>query len=313
MTGRTVRVLAAAAAVLAAGTAAAATVVAPAAGAYRQARPVVVDDGAGLPGKTAQHARCILDRLGLPDVPVAEGSPSAPNAFPADLRQTIDQVLDTALPGCQPDPQQGRPTAPQLIKQVLAQNKGAQLIVTGPLSNVAAARPGADVAITSMGGAVRVPGNLCCGTPAGFDGSQEFNYWIDPAASRAVLHDGRAPVRLVALDAANGVPITAAFLDRLRADKTTAAAGLVLAVVDQPALAPLIAAGVLFWWDPLAAMTVVRPGVVGFESARLDVVTSGPSAGRTVLSTSGLKNTFGSTVDQAGFEAGFLDVLNGRP
>jgi purine nucleosidase len=344
MAARTIRVLAAVA--VAVGTAAAGTVAASGAGAAQQrARPVVVydsdmdfddaatlamlaeedqrgrielaavtvaDDGAGLPGKTAQHARCILDRLGLPDVPVAEGSPSAPNAFPADLRQTIDQVLDTALPGCQPDQQQ-RPTASQLMRQVLAQHQGAQLIVTGPLSNVAAAKPGADVTVTSMGGAVRVPGNLCCGTPAGFDGSQEFNYWVDPAASRAVLHDGRAPVRLVPLDAANGVPITAAFLDRLRADKTTPAAGLVLSLVDQPALAPLIAAGVLFWWDPLAAMTAVRPGVVGFESARLDVVTSGPSAGRTVASTSGLKNTFGSTADRAGFEAGFLDALNGRP
>jgi inosine-uridine nucleoside N-ribohydrolase len=163
-----------------------------------------------------------------------------------------------------------------------------------------------------MGGAVRVPGNLCCGTPAEFDGSQEFNYWIDPAASRAVLHDGRAPVRLVPLDAANSVPITAAFLDRLRGEQGTAAAGLVLALVDQPALAPLIAAGVLFWWDPLAAMTAVRPGVVGFEIGRLDVVTSGPSAGRTILSSSGPKDTFATTADRAGFEAGFLDALNGR-
>ncbi|MEN3360612.1 MAG: hypothetical protein V7637_4594, partial [Mycobacteriales bacterium] len=218
MTGRTVRALAA---VVAAGTAAAGMVAVPAAGADQRARPVViydsdmdfddaatlallaeedrrgridlaavtvVDDGAGLPGKTAQHARCILDRLGLHDVPVAEGSPSAANAFPAGLRQTIDQVLDTALPGCRPDQQRGRLTAPRLIREVLGKHHGAQLIVTGPLSNVASARPGPDVRVTSMGGAVRVPGNLCCGTPAEFDGSQEFNYWIDPAASRAVLH-----------------------------------------------------------------------------------------------------------------------------
>jgi purine nucleosidase len=120
-------------------------------------------------------------------------------------------------------------------------------------------------------------------------------------------------VRLVPLDAANSVPITAAFLDRLRGEQGTAAAGLVLALVDQPAVAPLIAAGVLFWWDPLAAMTAVRPGVVGFETGRLDVVTSGPSTGRTIRSSSGRKNTFATTADQAGFEAGFLDALNGRP
>jgi purine nucleosidase len=346
MTGRTARALTAAAVAVAVGTALAGAVGARAASAHRSARPVVVydsdmdfddaatlaflaeedrrgridlaavtvvDDGAGLPGKTAQHARCILDRLGRPDVPVAEGSPSAPNAFPADLRQTIDQVLDAALPGCQPDRHPTRQPAPALIRQVLGRHHGAQLIVTGPLSNVASARPGPDTVITSMGGAIRVPGNLCCGTPAGFDGSQEFNYWIDPAASRAVLNGGRAPVRLVPLDAANSVPITPAFVDRLAGDQHTPAAALVLGVVGQPGLAPLIAAGLLFWWDPLAAMTAVRPGVVGFETARLDVLTAGPSAGRTVLSATGPTNTFGNTANQAAFESTFLDALNGRP
>jgi purine nucleosidase len=59
-------------------------------------------------------------------------------------------------------------------------------------------RPGRRV--RGLGGAVRVPGNLCCGTPPEFDGSQEFNDWIDPPAARAVLGARASSVALVPLD-----------------------------------------------------------------------------------------------------------------
>ena len=272
----------------------------------------VVNNGAGLPGQALRHARCLLQLLGVDGVEVAAGSDTAPNAFPTELRLSIDRVLSSVLSGCTTTGGPTPLTAPQLIRRVLAAEPRAQVIVTGPLSNVAAALPAAAGRVTSMGGAVRVPGNLCCGTPPEFDGTQEFNYWIDPPASRAVLTASGAPLRLVPLDATNEVPITGAFVDRLRADHRTPAADIVLGILSHPELAPLVAAGALFWWDPLAAMTVIRPDVVDVEVGRLDVITAGPSAGRTLLSRTGRPTSFATAADPAAFESQFLATLNGR-
>jgi purine nucleosidase len=277
----------------------------------------VVNNGGGLPGRAIRHARCLVEALGLEDVQIADGSDAAPNAFPAELRQSVDRVVASVLPGCAASEAPSRLRAPDLIDRVLAGEPDARLIVTGPLSNVAAAAPAASRRVTAMGGAVRVPGNLCCGTPPDFDGSQEFNFWIDPAAGQAVLAKGAGRVRLVPLDATNDVPITPAFVDRLRADHRTPAADIVLGIASHPEIAPFIATGEVFWWDPVAAMSVIQRGVVDFETGRLGVVPDGPSAGRTVLFRTGLSRTgrparFGTAAATAVFEQRFIGALNGR-
>jgi inosine-uridine nucleoside N-ribohydrolase len=61
----------------------------------------------------------------------------------------------------------------------------------------------------------------------------------------------------------------------------------VLEIVSHPEVQPLIADELLYWWDPLAAMSAVHPGHVEFTAGRVDVVVDGPSAGRTVLSPAG--------------------------
>ncbi|TYB53015.1 nucleoside hydrolase [Nonomuraea sp. PA05] len=273
----------------------------------------VTNSGAGLPGRAVRHARCLAERLGLRGVRIADGSGTGPNSFPADLRQLFDRVLTAATPGCAGDETPSAVRAPDLIRKLLRDDPATQIIATGPLTNPAAALPHSASVLTSMGGAVHVPGNLCCGTPPEFDGTQEFNYWLDPAAARAVLTGSRGAVRMVSLDAANEVPITAAFLDRLAADHGTPAAGTVLEIVTHPEVLPLIEQNLLYWWDPLAAMSAVRPGHVRFTYGRVDVVLSGPSAGRTVLSPSGGLIRYGTAAGTAAFEQRFLDTLNGRP
>ena len=42
----------------------------------------VTNNGGGLPGKAYQHARCLLDSLGLHQIPVADATYSLPHAFP---------------------------------------------------------------------------------------------------------------------------------------------------------------------------------------------------------------------------------------
>jgi purine nucleosidase len=272
----------------------------------------VVNNGGGLPGRAIRNARCLVERLGLRGVPVADGSDTAPNAFPDEILRTVDRVVTSVTPGCTATETPSRVRAPQLIRRVLKQEPTAQIIVTGSLSNVAAALPEAAGRITSMGGAIGVPGNLCCGTPPRFDGTQEFNYWIDPAASRTVIRHNPRPVRLVPLNATNSVPITAQFIDRLRADHRTPAADIVFEAFTHPDIQPLIADGLLFWWDPLAAMSAVHPGLVQFTRGRVDVVPDGPASGRTFLSASGRLISYGVAADGAAFEERFLNTLNGR-
>lgn len=270
----------------------------------------VTGNGAGLPGRAIRHARCLAERLGLRDVRIADAVGEAPNSFPAELRQLFDRVLTAATPGCAGDETPSRLSAPELIRAVLREEPSAQIIATGPLSNVAAALPVSAARLTTMGGAVKVGGNLCCGTPPEFDGTQEFNYWLDPPAARRALTRSRGDVRMVSLDAANEVLITEEFLDRLRADHHTPAADTVLEIVTHPEVAPLIAERLLYWWDPLAAMSAIHPGHVGFTRGRIDVIVDGPSAGRTVLSPRGRLLSYGTSADTAAFENRFLETLN---
>ncbi|WP_053207601.1 nucleoside hydrolase [Jiangella muralis] len=268
----------------------------------------VTNNGNGLPGRAIRHARCLLQRLGLRDVQVADGSDTAPNAFPAELRQTFDRVFEDVLAGCTASEAPSRIRASELIRQIVARDPAAHVVATGPLSNITAARLGPN-RVTSMGGAVRVTGNLCCGTPPEFDGSQEFNYWIDPPASRAAL---RNLARLVPLDATNDVPITPQFVQHLGAERRTPAADIVYGLVSHPEVAPLIDLGIMSWWDPLTAMSIIHRGIVTFETGRLDVITTGPQAGRTVLSPTGWPVVFATAANAADFEQRFLTTLNGN-
>ncbi|TDC85687.1 nucleoside hydrolase [Actinomadura sp. 7K507] len=272
----------------------------------------VVNNGGGLPGRAIRNARCLVERLGLRGVPVADGSDTAPNRFPDEILQTVDTVVTSLTTGCTATETPSRVRAPKLIRRVLRREPSAQIIATGPLSNVAAALPEAAGRVTSMGGAIDVPGNLCCGTPPEFDGTQEFNYWIDPAASRTFIRRNPRPVRLVPLNATNDVPITQEFVDRLREDHRTPAADVVFEAFTHPAVQPLIADGLLFWWDPLAAMSAVHPEVLQVTRGRVDVVPDGPAAGRTFLSRTGRPITYGVAADGAAFEQRFLNILNGR-
>jgi purine nucleosidase len=77
---------------------------------------------------------------------------------------------------------------------------------------------------------------------------------------------------------------------------------------------PLIDLDIMFWWDALAAGSLVQgddDGLVGYRMRKVDVVLDGPSSGRTVDAVDGTPQLVGHTADGAGFEDGFLTILNG--
>lgn len=281
----------------------------------------ITNNGIGAAGRSLTHARTILEGCGLPDVPIADASHSGGNPAPPEAREMFERVLTGALGDG------GRPNvpapiaAPDLIARTLLGARGpVSILTTGPLSNVASAIRGRpDVArkiarLYAMGGAFGVPGNLFGSTTNGFDNTQEVNRWIDPDAAGEVFAGvPAARVHIVSLDATNHAPITAAFVARLGADATTYEARVVHAIITQPDLPPLIELGVMFWWDALAAVSLTRDaGVVQFRPQPVDVVRTGPSAGRTIITPQGTLQRPAVGADAAAFERLFLDGLNGR-
>lgn len=287
----------------------------------------VTNNGVGLPGLAIHNARCLLSRFGLGHVPVADGSPSAPQVAPPEARLVVELVLATVLLGCLESTQPAPVSAAQLlVDSIRSAPNDVVVIATGPLSNLSsalrldAAGPPSATTLSDhiahtyvMGGAVHVPGNICCTTTAGFDGSQELNMWIDPPAARETFASlPERSVSLVPLDATRHVPLNAPFAERLRSDQQTPEAKLVAAIANHPVVALGSALTPAYWWDPLAAMAATRPGVVSYESYRIAVTQDGPGTGRTAPSSDGRWMQVGTFADQARFEQTFIDTLNGR-
>jgi inosine-uridine nucleoside N-ribohydrolase len=284
----------------------------------------ITNDGGGLPGKAYQHARCLLDSLGLPDVPVADTTYGLPHQFPPALRFGIDFILDAAIPDCAAGHVPSSMSAGELLAATAADLNGRlTLIATGPMTNVAVAMqllearygPGATALINRaylQVGAVHVMGGLE-GVP-GFDDTQTFNAWGDPAATQAVF-DGlrQGSVFVVPHDATDYVPVRVAYLATLAAEARTPAAQYVATMMNHPLLIGAINAGLaVFWWDPLAALAATdEHDLVTYEWTRLEVIQDGPSSGRTIESPSGARLRVAFSADTARFERRLLDVLNG--
>ncbi|QRK06475.1 nucleoside hydrolase [Archangium violaceum] len=289
-------------------------------GTLRLAAVTVTNSGAGYPGKAVRNVRCVLEACGLKEVPVADATPITPNAFPARIRDNVDGILDNIFADCTASAESTQKSAPALLAEVaLAASEPVTVVATGPLSNLAAAlqaEPELKERIARtfiMGGAVSVPGNLCCGVSDAFDKTQEFNIFADPPAAAAVLRSLPAEsVSLVPLDATNKIPLTRAYAQRLSEQATTGPAKVVSAVANHPNILAGVDAGRLFWWDPLAAMAAFHPEVVTFEPQALEVVIDGASAGRTRVAEGGQRTRVGVGADAQRFEDLLLEVLNSR-
>jgi hypothetical protein len=119
-----------------------------------------------------------------------------------------------------------------------------------------------------------------------------------------VLESG-VPITLVPLDATNDVRVTRAFAERLHADASAGPANL----VDELLLRSPYAIGVDYFWDVLAAVTIVEPSVVTTEEARIALAIHGADAGRTTRAADGTRILLATAADSATFEAAFLEGL----
>lgn len=279
----------------------------------------VTSAGNGYSGSAIRHARCILQRVGLPNVPVADSTAKGAHAFPPEARLAVDLVLEDVLLGCLQRATHSTETAPQLLARMANAAPGRLVVIaTGPLTDVAAALPLLTQplgGITVMGGTIHAAGNLCCTTTLPYDNTQELNTWADPAAALAVFSALGPVLSLVPLDATAYVPITEGYVGNLnlKTNMTTPEAKLVAAIVDNPIVQAGILDGMAFWWDPLAAVTATQPaGVVSWQNAKVSVVQTGSASGRIELTPGGAPLRYATAANQALFQQDFVEVLNER-
>lgn len=274
----------------------------------------VTNNGSGTPGRALTHTRGILDRCGL-RIPVADGSDTGVHAPAPDSRAFTETVLAGALDDAEvPDRPSAVPAWQLLAGTLLASRSPVVVVATGPLTNVARALdvPGVAARISRlsvMGGAFSAPGNV---SADGFDGTQETNIWLDPASAARVFAALPHRVDLVPLDATDDVPIDQSYVDKMGTGRTPETK-LVYAIMTQPDVAAGIAAGLGYWWDPLAASNAVEAvDPVQLSEKRIRVVQDGAASGRTVADDGGTPQRVGVHADPARFERSYLAMLEGR-
>jgi inosine-uridine nucleoside N-ribohydrolase len=255
----------------------------------------------------ARNARALLAVAGRPDLPVGCGRAdplAGANAFPPEWRARADELFGLDLP---PVPRAAPRRAVDVLRDGLAAaDRRATVLVLGPMTDLAQLlRADPQVrsrigAVVAMGGAVGVPGNVGPGHER-----SEWNLWIDSVAAREVLRSG-LPVALVGLDATNDVPATVYPWLALR--RYHYAGAPATAAWDLMTASGMYTGGQYFW-DPLAATAIVRPDVLRFARKRIDVVTTGPDAGRVIESAGGVAVRVATGANRSAFERQFLDAL----
>ncbi|MCC7361234.1 MAG: nucleoside hydrolase [Anaerolineales bacterium] len=255
------------------------------------------------------QVRGLAALVGLPKVPVACG-PEEPlgggHPFPAEWRVAVDAGYGLDLPE---NPEPVGPSAINLITETLTAAPEPLLVLTlGPLTNLAAAlqaQPELAAKISMvyvMGGALTVDGNAGPDSPLA-----EWNFYADPMAAEVVLASG-APLTLVALDATNTLPVTAAYARRIAQQAVTPEARAVAQILA--AEAALIDGGDYYFWDVAAAMLLSEPGLAPARAATVRVETSGAEAGRTLEAPEGAPVLVAGEPEPARFAELFLATLN---
>jgi purine nucleosidase len=244
--------------------------------------------------------RKILDLMGRSDVTVAQSTVRGVHPFPRENRR--DSVCIDHFPNLNEADMPAAPLAAETGQQFMIDtlrraDRPVTLLVTGPLSNVAAALDAAPEVeakigrLLWMGGALNVNGNV---RDSEHDGSAEWNvYWDAPAAHR--VWASRVPIVLCPLDITNTVPLTSEFIRRLgkqRRHPISDLAGHCYALVShQP----------YYFWDVLTTAYLGIPEIFTVRDVATDVVPVGPSQGRTRVHPGGRKTTVLDSVDVARF------------
>ena len=249
--------------------------------------------------------RKILDLKGRSDIPVAESTVRGINPFPTIYRR--DSFVVDHLPILNEREQIQTPLLAEtgqefMVRSLLSSDQPVTLLVTGPLTTVAAAldlAPEIEAKIQEivwMGGALNVPGNVEKSLEPGQDGSAEWNAYWDPIGAHRVWQTS-IPIVLCSLDITNTVPVTSEFVYKLGKQRRYPAsdfAGQCYALVIPQDY---------YCWDVLATAYLDHPEFYQLREWETVIVTSGKSQGRTKVETGGRKIRAMDKVDKEKYYA----------
>ena len=252
--------------------------------------------------------RKILDLVGRWDIPVAESTVRGINPFPTLYRR--DSFVVDHLPILNERDEIQTPLAQEtgqefMVRSLLAADRPVTLMVTGPLTTVAAAL---DLApqiehqiekIVWMGGALNVPGNVEQSLEPGQDGSAEWNVYWDPLAAHRVWQT-QIPLILCPLDLTNNVPVTSEFVRQLTKQRQYPVSDLAGQCYA------LVVTQVYYFWDVLATTYLAHPEFYELQEWETVILTSGESQGRTKVESGGRKIQAMNKVDKEKYYAYIL-------
>ena len=196
--------------------------------------------------------------------------------FPLEWRDAVDSLEGIKIPN---NPQKPYPQdAVDLIITILENSdKPVNILALGPLTNLAELLETNEAIankinrIYIMGGAVRVKGNII--VPGFTDDLKnevaELNIYVDPIAAQKVFRSN-VPITLIPLDATNYVPVTKDFTNKLKQNATTEEAKFISQVFDK--IQPMLDSGKYYFWDAVAAATMINKDFCNYENLKLDVI-----------------------------------------
>jgi 5'-nucleotidase len=283
-------------------------------------RAVTISHGVADVKAGTQNALRILELTGNRAIPVTAGQ-STPlvgqRAFPSFWREQANTLGGEGalkmLPDAVAKPFKGS-AADLILEQLNRSNEPVTIVAMGPLTNIAQALRKNPQAVKKigeiivMGGALKVPGNVDKPFVGIKNSVAEWNFYLDPHAAREVLNSG-APIRLLPLDASQSLPITPAFVQRLREGRRDATSNLLLALLN--AVDDGIEGGWYYFWDTLAGVVAARPDVAGSYGARVEVETKDISTlGQTkIVENGGASVRVGEEINRQKFEDDYLKTV----
>ncbi|MDZ7958529.1 MAG: nucleoside hydrolase [Aulosira sp. DedQUE10] len=252
--------------------------------------------------------RKILDLMGFSHIPVAESTVRGINPFPYLYRR--DSFVVDHLPILNQSEtihtQLVAKTGQDFMVRVLREATApVTLMVTGPLTTVAVALDKApDIAakiqkIVWMGGALNVPGNVEKNWEPGQDGSAEWNVYWD-AVSAARVWESQIEIIMCPLDLTNNVPVTSDLVQKMGKQRNYPISDLAgqcyALVIPQD----------YYFWDVLATAYLGHPEFYQLREWETEIITTGPSQGRTKVVSGGRKIYAMDQVDKEAFYAYIL-------
>ncbi|RIN78196.1 nucleoside hydrolase [Staphylococcus simulans] len=236
----------------------------------------------------------IINRFSDRDLKVAASSQRGKNPFPKEWR--MHAFFVDALPVLNESRIEQRASQSELeayediIEKLEASTKPVTLLFTGPLTDLAKALEVAPhitekiECLVWMGGTFLTKGNV---EEPEHDGTAEWNAFWDPEAV-ATVFDTDIEIDMVELESTNKVPLTID-VRQMWADQRDILGVDFLGVcyAGVPPLTHFVTNSTYFLWDVLTTASVGKPELVHVEEVQTEVITKGPSQGRTKRVTEG--------------------------